>query len=179
MSWSEIIIGGIIGGGLGGAITGGIINHLSNKKLFKLNLINESQFKAFNELWKTLTDLKIEADELWEKTNDKNLLKFISSLKKAVYVVELNALILSKEDYDKLKKILEEFSDYRIGKTRLIDIDKGKIKDETIYGQTPSGARTIYNERMNQVFRNESSKRQYESLLEELRNKFRVRMGVN
>lgn len=178
MSWTEIIIGGIIGGGLGGVIVGGIINHYSNKKLDTFHLINESQFKAFSELWKSLTELKNKAKDLWENANDITLLSFVNSLKETDDTLEANALILNESDFNNLKNILTKFSEYRIGKTRLIDMDKGKIKAERKEFTLTNGARTIYDERMCQISQNEDIKNEYEKLLAELRIKFQDKIGI-
>ena len=178
MSWTEIIIGGIIGGGLGGAIVGGIINHYSSKKLDQFHLINESQFRAFSELWKSLTELKNKASELWDNANDITLLSFVNSLKETSDTLEVNALILNEVDYNNLKNILVKFSEYRIGKIRLIDMDKGKIKAERKKFTLTSGARAVYDERLSQISQNEDIKNEYESLLNELRKKFQNNMGI-
>jgi len=176
IDWSQII-GWIISGGIGGAIVGTMFQHYSNKKLVKYNLVNESQFKAFSELWKSLIDLKRKADDLWIEANEKNLLNFVDSLKETDKVLEFNALILTEHDYNNLKEILKNFSEYRIGKNRLIDMDKGKIKVERRYGDI-HGAITIYDERDNQIFQNENSKKRYESLIVDLRKKFQDKMGI-
>ncbi len=178
MNWTEIIIGGIIGGGLGGVIVGGIINHYSSKKLDKFHLISESQFKAFSELWKSLTELKNKANDLWDNANDVTLLSFINSLKETSDTLEANALILNEVDYNDLKNILAKFGEYRIGKTRLIDMDKGKIKAERKEFLLSNGAHAIYDERLSQLSQNEDIKNEYEKLLGELRIKFQDKMGI-
>lgn len=177
MSLSEIIIGGIIGGGVVSIISA-VLQHYSNKKLNRFEVVNESQFKTFNELWKSLTDLKFKANNLWDNANDVTLLSFVNSLKDASDTLEANALILNEVDYNNLKNILNKFSDYQIGKTRLIDMDKGKIKAEIKTFTTLHGAMTISDDRLNQVFQNENSKKEYEKLLGELRIKFQDKMGI-
>ena len=64
------------------------------------------------------------------------------------------------------------------GKTRLIDMDKGKIKAERKEFTMRNGARAIYDERVSQISQNEDIKNEYESLLEELRKKFQGKMGI-
>lgn len=177
MSWTEIIIG-ILSGGLGGAVVSGIINHYSNKKLGKFNLISESQFKAFSELWKSLTELKNKADDLWDHANDVTQLGFVNSLKEASDSLEVNALILNELDYNNLKDILTKFSEYGIGKTRLIDMDKGKIKAEREYHTLSNGMKAISDERISQISQNEDIKNKYEKLLGELKIKFQDKMGI-
>ena len=174
MNWWQQIISWIISAGIGGSI----VAHYLNKKLAKYNLVGESQFKAFSELWKSLIDLKMKADELWEIANDKNLLNFVNSLKEADKVLAFNTLILNKKDYNSLKEILNKFSDYRIGKNRLIEMDKGKIKAEHRTGTLNSGAIYIYDERENQVYTNSNSKKEYERLIQDLKKNFQDKMGI-
>lgn len=177
VDWLQLFFN-ILGIGIVGAIGEIILQNSLNKKLSRFNLINESQFKAFNELWKSLMDLKWKADNLWEIANDENLLDFVKSLKEADKTIELNALILNEQDYNNLKEILKIFSDYRIGKNRLIDMDKGKIKSEHRTGQLSSGAIYIYDERENQVYTNSNSKTKYETLIQDLKKKFQNEMGI-
>lgn len=178
MSWAEIIIGGIIGGGLGGVIVGGIINHYSNKKLAQFHLINESQFKAFSELWASLSKLKNKANDLWDNANDATLVSFVNSLRDTTGTLEANALVLNESDFNNLKDILTKFSEYRIGKIRLIDMDKGKIKSERKEFNLTNGIRAIYDGRLSQISQNEDLKNEYENLLGELRTKFQDKMGI-
>lgn len=180
IDWSQVInwIISFISGGIGGAIVGAIFQHYSNKGLVKYNLVNESQFRAFSELWKSLTDLKSKADDLWENANDIKLLSFVLSLKEADKNLEANAIILNEEEYKSLRDIINKFSDYQFGKTRLIDMDKGKIKAERKEFTLTNGARGIYDERISQISQNEDIKNEYEKLLGELRIKFQDKMGI-
>ena len=77
--WIIQIVGWIIGLGI---ITV-ILQHHFDKKISKFNLINESQFKAFNELWKSLMNLKREAEILWNELDKRKLSKFVESIKEA------------------------------------------------------------------------------------------------
>lgn len=174
---AEGLLGGIIGGGIV-AVISTILQHQSSKKLNKFGIVNESQFRAFSELWKSLMDLKNKGDDLWNNVTGKNLLDFIQSLKEADRSLESNSIILNEEDYQNLKNILNKFSDYQVGKTRLADIDTGKIKAERKTGQLRSGAIYIYDERQDQVFQNESTKKEYELLLQDLRRKFQDKMEI-
>ena len=177
IDWLQLLFN-LIGIGIVGTIIGIILQHSLNKKISKFNLINESQFKAFNELWKSLMDLKRKADELWDIANDTNLLNFVDSIKETDKIIEFNGLILNEEDYNNLKEILNVFSEFKVGKNRLIEMDKGKIKTEHREGRLDSGAIYIYDERENQVYTNSNSKSKYEILIQNLKKKFQDKMGI-
>ena len=172
--WLQIL-GWIISGGISGTIVGIISQHYSNKKLVKYNLVNESQFKAFSELWKSLMNLKRRGQNLFIEANEKELSEFVKDIEEAHKSFQDNSLILEKEDYDSLKKILDQFWYYKVGKERLIDMDNKKIQQTISY---LSGAILILDERQNQVLNNESIKKEYERLLEDLRERFRKRMKI-
>ena len=176
IDWQQLITA-FLGVGIGGTIVGIISQHYSNKSLVRYNLVSDSQFKTFNELWKSLTDLKIKANDLWGHANDIILLSFVNSLKDASDALDANSLLLNDADYNNLKNILNKFGEYQIGKTKLIDIDKGKIKTEIKMGNW-NGSMMIFDERLNQVSQNESLKKEYEKLLEDLKKKFQERMGI-
>jgi|SRR3989344_694155 len=168
--WIIQIVGWIIGLGI---ITV-ILQHHFDKKISKFNLINESQFKAFNELWKSLMNLKREAEILWNELDKRKLSKFVESIKEAHISFQNNSLVLNKEDYDDLKEILDQFWNYKIGKERLIEMSDEEIQE----AYHLSGAMAISNPRQSQVWSNESIKRKYEGLLENLREKFQAKMGI-
>lgn len=174
IDWLQFIVG-IIGGGIGGTIVGAIFHHYSSKSLAKYNLINESQFKAFSELWKALMNLKRKGEDLWNEANEKELLEFVKYIEEAHKSLQDNSLILDKKDYEDLKKLLDQFWYYKVGKMRLIDMDDKKIQQKISY---LSGSILISDERRSQVLNNESIKKEYERLLEDLRQNFQKKMGI-
>ncbi|MBS3074544.1 hypothetical protein J4447_03770 [Candidatus Pacearchaeota archaeon] len=174
IDWLQLIQG-IIGAGIGGTIVGIISQHQSNKRLAIYNLVNESQFKAFSELWRSLMNLKRKGEDLWQEANERWLSEFVKYIEEAHISLQDNALILDKKEYEDLKKILDQFWHYRVGKERLIEMDNKKIQQKISY---LSGSIVISDERQNQVFSNESIKKEYEKLLDDLREKFQAKMGI-
>lgn len=149
MSWEDIvkIVLGIIAS-IGGA--GAIINGLSSyfgkmwadKYLEKikmeyqkeiehyrnqLEILRESslryssrQFELYSTFWHSLYELKIRADALWEEANQSNLTSFTKQLKLTIDQIEKSALFIEDIHYKELKLILKQFSNYQIGKSKLI-----------------------------------------------------------
>ncbi len=169
------LIAWFIGAGIGGAIGGAIFQHYSNKRLAKYNLVNESQFKAFSELWKSLMNLKRKGNDLWTELNKRKLSEFVKYIAEAHISLQDNSLVLDKKEYANLKKILDQFWYYKVGKERLIDMDNKKIQHKI---SSLSGSTLISDERQNQVLNNESIKKEYEGLLGDLREKFQKKMGI-
>lgn len=95
-------------------------NQLDLMKEASLRYSNH-QFELYNSLWVSLYDLKIKADILWEKADRRNLNDFVEQLSLTKYQVEKNALFLEDAHYEELSKLLRSFSEYELGKTKLID----------------------------------------------------------
>ena len=89
---------------------------------------SESQFHLYNELWSSLCDLKIAGDALWENANFQNLRKFANQLQKTKQQVMRSSLLIEEDHYALLKNLLDEFSEFRLGKTRLIELRQASRK---------------------------------------------------
>lgn len=87
-------------------------------------LFNETQFKLYNSLWKTLYDLKQVADELWEGANIKNLNKFIHQLRATQQKIYQNILIIEDTHYNELINLTTTFWNFQVGKKTLIELRK-------------------------------------------------------
>lgn len=151
MNWTEIfqnISGVIVSVGGAGAIIWALSSHLgkmwaekhleSIKKEFQkeieayksqLDIFKETslrysgqQFELYNKLWHSLYDLKSIADTLWDDANKQNLKKFSQQLKKTIDEVEKSYLFIEEDHYRELKGLLEQFNEYEVGKTKVIQL---------------------------------------------------------
>lgn len=187
MSWEDImkIVAGLIIS-IGGA--GGIMLKLSsffgnmwaNKHLEKikknhqmeieqyknqLDILKESsfryssrQFELYNTFWHSLYDLKVKADVLWEEASQNNLSKFKRQLKQTIDEIEKSSLFIEENHYKELKLVLQEFSNYRIGKSKLIRCREKNTGIDQINGLIES---------------NRQNKKKYENLIETIKTELR------
>lgn len=86
--------------------------------------------KFTQPLWSSLQNLKISADNLWEKASSKNLV----DLSKQLYItkcdIEKASLFIEDAHYSELIEIIKHFSEFEIGKKMLIDYRKVTNIDE-------------------------------------------------
>lgn len=187
MSWIEIfqnIAGVIISVGGAGAIIWALSSYLGKMWAEKhlesiktkyqkeietyksqLDIIKENslrysgqQFELYNKLWCSLYDLKSIADDLWEEANETKLWKFSQQLKKTIDEVEKSCLFIEENHHQELKKLLEQFSEYRFGKTKVIQFNKNR------------GTESFDQEATRQwINHNRDRKRKYEELINEIR----------
>jgi len=87
---------------------------------------SERQFELYTKLWHSLYDLKKRADLLWEEANEKNLKNFSEQLNKTIDEVERSYLFIREDHYNELKRLLSEFSNYEMRKTKLVQIYRKK-----------------------------------------------------
>lgn len=132
----------------------------SHLDIFKENSLRYSgqQFELYNKLWCSLYDLKSIADDLWEEANEPKLWKFSQQLKKTIDEVEKSCLFIEENHHQELKKLLEQFSEYRFGKTKVIQFNKNR------------GTESFDQEATRQwINHNRDRKRKYEELINEIR----------
>lgn len=93
---------------------------------------SDKQFEIYSTLWASLQNLKISADNLWEKASSKNLV----DLSKQLYItkcdIEKASLFIEDAHYSELIEIIKHFSEFEIGKKMLIDYRKVTNIDEHI-----------------------------------------------
>lgn len=131
--------------------------------IFKATLLRYSgeQFKLYNKLCHSLFDLKKSADALWDMANKQNLQHFSKQLLKTSDEIEKNYLLLEKQHYDQLNEFLTPLKEYEIGKTNLIKLRQQNMNN-------------VYNEDIdNLIINNENKKRNFERLLNNIRDDFR------
>lgn len=80
------------------------------------------QFELYNELYHSLYDLKLTAGVLWDGANEANIKNFSKQLKITIDEVEKSYLFIEESHYQSLKRLLKQFSEYKIGKTEVIKL---------------------------------------------------------
>ena len=94
---------------------------------------SESQFKIYNELWKSLCDLKYSMFELWDEASKTNLNSFSKQLYDTNLKLENSALVIEENHYIELMKILNDFANYELGKKVLIEYRKQRVPSPERY----------------------------------------------
>lgn len=100
-----------------------------------LNRYSEHQFILYTELYKSLYDLKIAADDLWEKGEFKTLKNFSKQLNETIHSVEKSVLLIEDKHYEQLSKLLDTFANYKIGKTELIKMRNKNEHNSSVYSE--------------------------------------------
>ena len=148
-------------------------------ELYKLTLLrySEHQFNLYNKLWVSLAELKIAGDTLWDRVDKDSILDFGAKVKKAKESLLQNALLIEEEHEIKLNDLLEKFSNYEIGKYKLIELDK-KLKDYNFLELLPGISDAL--ERRSIVQENNDTKNAYDELLLVIKASFKkqLREGV-
>lgn len=89
----------------------------------------DHEFSIYNECWTLLCDLKISGDELWLNADDERLLQFADQLRATRKAVLKSALVIEDMHYVPLTRLIEEFSEYRVGKQNLLSLRRDKSGD--------------------------------------------------
>lgn len=80
------------------------------KEIIKIKQFSPKQFELYNNLWKSLYDLKISLRDFMYYLRDEEKLKiFEEKLAKASNIVQENAIIIDEEHYTKLAEIINCF----------------------------------------------------------------------
>lgn len=110
------------------------LSKLNNRLSMELELAkikfgpySESQFGIYNELWKSLCNLKYSMLELWDEASKSNLNSFSKQLFDTNMKLENSALVIEENHYIELMKILNEFANYELGKKILIEYRKQRV----------------------------------------------------
>ena len=85
---------------------------------------SDKQFELYSSLWEALCELKFSAEMLWREANHKNLINFSEKLRRATEKVEKSYLFIKEETYYTLSDLLREFSEYEIGKRKIVDLKR-------------------------------------------------------
>jgi len=127
---STTIIGVLIGAVIGVIST--LIVERYRSKLQAMSRYHDSQSNLYIELWYSLHDLKLAADCLWESADIFNLKKFVEQLQKTERAVNHNILLIGENHADELRRLIQTFWDFRIGKENLIKLLKKRELYERI-----------------------------------------------
>ncbi|MBI3650850.1 MAG: hypothetical protein HY231_07345 [Acidobacteria bacterium] len=131
-------------------------------ELEKVKRYSEKQFYFYNELWSALCDLKIKGDALWERANIQSAKRFSIQLKETKDQVTKSSLLIEDVDYIALKKVLEEFGEFDLGKAKLIQLRNLRYLED------------VDNQIIEEVIElNRQKKEAYSNLLEKIETSFK------
>jgi hypothetical protein len=127
---------------------------------------SEHQFTLYNELWKSLCDLRNIGEELWEKAELKELKDFSKQLKITKLTVEKSALLIEDQHYKDLIQILENFGKFEFGKLTLIQLRNRQAHELAQYGVSNNEIDRVINQ-------NRSTKQQFGLMVSDLGKTFK------
>ncbi len=130
-----------------------------------VNTFASAQFESYCDAWKSLQSLRLIGNDLWNKANSENILKFANQLRQTEILVSEGEIFFEDRDRLHLLQVLRAFGEFRIGKERLIDIR--------------STRRIEYweEEATFQIRRNHKIKMEYDQLLEDVRISFNKKLS--
>ena len=129
------------------------------------NRYNSKQFELYNELWSSLIDLKISADNLWDSANAKNLKKFSINLYNAKVSIEKSSLLIENSHYKDLMNIIKKLEEFEFGKKKLILL-RNKTEQEI-------NKLAEYDNFDNIIEQNRESKSNFDNLMQNLKVEFK------
>ena len=127
---------------------------------------SEHQFTLYNELWKSLCDLRNIGEELWEKAELKELKDFSKQLKITKLTVEKSALLIEDQHYKDLIQILENFGKFEFGKLTLIQLRNRQAHELAQYGVSNNEIDRVINQ-------NRATKQQFGLMVNDLGKTFK------
>jgi len=90
---------------------------------------NSKQFELYNELWSSLIDLKISADDLWESATTLKLKDFSQKVYNAKVSIAKSALLIEDHHYKQLQKLIQQFENFKFGKQQLLSMRNKSRQD--------------------------------------------------
>lgn len=131
---------------------------------------SDTQFNLYNELWRSLCNLKASANDLWEQVTLTKVKNFAKQVKAANDAVEKSALLIEDDHYRKLKEIINQFNEFRFGKKRLVELNSRATNSRNL-GE---------NDIRHTIESNRQRKEEYTELLNDLRQHFKNQIsGTN
>ena len=127
---------------------------------------SEHQFNLYNELWKSLCDLKHIGEELWERAEIQKVKDFSKQLKTTKLTVEKSALLIEDSHFKDLIKILDNFGQFEFGKMTLISLRNRQAHELENYGVNEGEIRRV-------IDRNRQTKQEFVSLVDNLSIEFK------
>ena len=108
----------------------------SQKQHLMFSMYFEGQFKLYNDLWVSLSELQSGVETLWSEASAHNLKSFVTAVRKAKKQIRDSALLIEPEHYDEIMNAIEDLEQYRSGKEGLIfarkdlaNIDQWQIQE--------------------------------------------------
>ncbi len=92
----------------------------SQKQSLMFSLYFEGQFKLYNDLWVSLSELQSRVDILWAKASPQNLKSFVVAIRKAKKQIRNSALLVEPEHYNEIMVAIDSIENYSDGKEQLI-----------------------------------------------------------
>ncbi len=130
---------------------------------------SEHQFNLYNNLWKSLCDLKYIGEELWERAEPQLIKKFAKQLQETKLTVEKSALLIEDGHYKALTIILNKFGSFKIGKLKLVNLRNRTVHEMNQYGVRDYEVRRVIEE-------NRQTKQEFVQLTEELSSSFKTQI---
>lgn len=127
---------------------------------------SEHQFNLYNELWKSLCDLKNIGEELWERAEIQKVKDFSKQLKTTKLTVEKSALLIEDNHFKDLIKILDNFGKFEFGKMTLISLRNRQAHELENYGVNEGEIRRV-------IDQNRQTKQEFVSLVDNLSIEFK------
>lgn len=127
---------------------------------------SEEQFELYNDVWRVLLQTKRLADELWENPSIEKIPSFVEQIKLTRDSVDDGMLLIESEDYENIEKLLAEFENFQIGKSKLVQLRSIKKEDLESEGITDQDITDV-------ITKNFDLKEQYDNLIREIGNSFR------
>jgi hypothetical protein len=130
---------------------------------------SEHQFNLYNDLWKSLCDLKHIGEELWEKAEPQLIKKFSKQLRETKLTVEKSALLIEDGHYKSLISIFAKFGNFEIGKSKLINLRNKTIQEMNEYGVRDYEIKNV-------IESNRQIKQEFIQLTEQLSSTFKAQI---
>lgn len=127
---------------------------------------SEQQFNLYNELWKSLCDLKYIGEELWERAEIQKVKEFSKQLKMTKLTVEKSALLMEDNHFKDLIKILDNFGKFEFGKMTLISLRNRQAHELENYGVNEVEIRRV-------IDHNRQTKQEFVNLVNNLATEFK------
>lgn len=95
----------------------------------RVNRYEGARFGAFQEIWDSLSDLRLSADRLWEHATQRNVDEFgrhFEAVRRMLYGREV---LLPEPHLSKLRTLIDQFREFYDGKQGLLDIRRTRPND--------------------------------------------------
>jgi len=120
----------------------------------------------YNDLWKSLCDLKHIGEELWERAEPQKVKSFSKQLRTTKLTVEKSALLIEDKHYNDLLEILNKFGRFEIGKLTLITLRNRQAHELANYGVNEHEIRRV-------IDQNGQTKQEFISMVDQMAISFK------